>query len=375
MDRRGFLTSAGVGVAGSIGLAGVAAPAAHATRPSRATGAPVRPEPVPDGATVALVAPAGPVSAAQATQTEANMAELGFATRYGPNARQQYGYLAGTDEQRLADLHWAFEDDEIQAVWCIKGGYGSGRLLGQIDYDLIQANPKPFVGFSDVTALHQAFLQEAGLVTFMGPVAAFPATDASLAAAKGKLLGAGVDELRVFDPATVTDDAYKPVVIVPGTAQGQLVGGNATMLRTLIGTPWAPRYRGRIVLLEDVGEVPYRFDRQLTHLLDATDIAEAAGIAIGVFADSTPPSDSLTLAETLEDRLGDLGIPVQYGLPFGHIAEQATIAHGQPGVLDTTSQTLTVLDGEQRRRGAGPGSTTVVVPPSTITEVPGWALQ
>ncbi|MGL5853130.1 MAG: S66 peptidase family protein [Phycicoccus sp.] len=373
MNRRGFLASTSIGVAGTLGLADAATSAAHAARPDRLTGRPRRPGPVPEGATVALIAPAGPVTDEQAAQTETNMAALGFATRYGPNSREQYGYLAGTDEQRLADLHWAFEDDEIQAVWCIKGGYGSGRLLGRIDYDLIRDHPKPFVGFSDITALHQAFLHEAGLVTFMGPVAAFPVTDQSLAAAKRKLLGAGTDELRVFDPATVTDDAYRPVVVVPGTAQGQLVGGNATMLRTLIGTPWAPRYRGRIVLLEDVSEVPYRFDRQLTHLLDATDLSEAAGIAVGVFASSTPPADSLTLAETMKDRLGDLGIPVQYGLPFGHIAEQATIAHGQPGVLDTAAQTLTVLDGEGRRgRGA---STSLHAPKGAPAKVPDWAMR
>jgi muramoyltetrapeptide carboxypeptidase len=386
MDRRNFLASGTAGLASTIALGGITATATPAAAsPVAATGSaapsrrPVRPAPVPEGATVGLIAPAGPVSAQQFEQTETTMARLGFTHRYGPNARQQFGYLAGTDEQRVADLHWAFENDEIDVVWCIRGGYGTTRLLDRIDYGLIRSNPKPLVGFSDITALNQALLQRAGLVTFQGPVAAFPVTDQSLAAVKAKLLGASVDELHVFDPASVPDEPYAPAVIAAGRAQGTIVGGNEAVLVALAGTRWSPRYAGKIVIIEEIETVPYKVDRALTHLLAATDLSKAAGIAFGVFAATAPVPGvpSFTLIETLADRVGSLGIPVQYGLPFGHIAEQATIAHGQPGILDTTTQTLTVLDtaAEDSRTTSATPPTTVFTPRSSGRTVPEWALR
>ncbi|MBK8427712.1 MAG: LD-carboxypeptidase [Lewinellaceae bacterium] len=147
-------------------------------------------------------------------------------------------------------------------------------------------------------------------------------------------------------PTCRGDDAYQPFVITPGQATGRLSGGNLTLLAALVGTPFAPSYKDKIVFIEDVGEQPYRIDRMLTQLLQGSDLARAAGIVLGVFADCKPKGDSasLTLPETLRDRLGSLGIPVVYGMPFGHVAHQMTFPYGIQAAFDATLGRLTLLE-------------------------------
>jgi len=302
-----------------------------------------------DGSTIGLIAPAGPASDEKIAKALANLSTLGYRVREGAALRARHGYLAGTDAARLADLHRAFSDPEVDAVWCVRGGYGCTRLLPDIDYDLVRKHPKPFIGYSDVTALHIAIGQKTGLVTFHGPVAAadFPENTlrhfhAALTSPQpGYLIQAPDPEAEVLP-----DEAYLPFTIAPGTARGQLTGGNISVLTALAGTPFQPSFRDKIVFLEDVGEQPYRIDRLLTQLLQATDLSRAAGIALGVFAECTPKNTefSFTLPETLTDRLGTLGIPVVYGLPFGHVPHQATFPYQMEAALDADNRTLTLLE-------------------------------
>jgi len=308
----------------------------------------IKPRRLREGATVALIAPSSPPSTEKLAKGIANLSLFGFKIVEGKSLRAHNGYLAGNDAARLADLHWAFQNPEIEAVWCIRGGYGAGRLLPDIDYDLIRRNPKPLIGYSDVTALHIAIHQRTGLVTFHGPVAASEYPEDTLLHFRSVLVQPVLPyEIAVpregieFEPPE-----YQPFVIAPGTATGTLTGGNLALLSSLAGTPFAPDFKKKIVFIEDVGEQPYRLDRMLTQLLQATDLAKAAGIALGVFNDCQPKQDSpsLSLPEALRDRLGGLGIPVVYGLPFGHVNHQATFPYGIEAKLDAEKMVLTILE-------------------------------
>ena len=308
----------------------------------------IKPARLRPGATVALIAPCSAPSAEKLAKGIANMAQLGFKIVEGKSLRAQNGYLAGTDAERLADLHWAFQTPEIEAVWCIRGGYGASRLLPDIDYDMIRQHPKPLIGYSDVTALHIAIHQRTGLVTFHGPVAAADYPEDTLQYFRSVVMeGKSPHAITVPDAEIIQESAvYQPFIITPGEARGSLTGGNLALLSALAGTEFAPEFKNRIVFIEDVGEQPYRLDRMLTQLLQATDLREAAGIALGVFNDCLPKSDtpSLSLPDALRDRLGNLGIPVVYGLPFGHITHQATLPYGIKAKLDATAGRLEILE-------------------------------
>lgn len=300
------------------------------------------------GATVALIAPAGPFSEDKLANARRNFETLGLKVKEGENLFARNGYLAGTDEQRLADLHRAFADPAVDAIWCIRGGYGCTRLLPQVDFDLIRNNPKPFIGYSDITALHLAIRKKTGLITFHGPVGASDFPENTLAHFRAALMEP-VEGYRIAIPAAgevLPGEEYKPFIISSGTARGRLTGGNLSLLAALVGTPYFPSFRRKIVFIEDVGEQPYRIDRMLTQLLQASDLKQAAGIALGVFFDCQPKpgSPSLSLPDVLRDRLGKLGIPVIYGIPFGHVPHQATFPYGVEAALDADAGMLTLLE-------------------------------
>ena len=300
------------------------------------------------GATVALIAPAGPFSEEKLANARRNFETFDLKVKEGKNLFARNGYLAGTDEQRLANLHWAFSDPAVEAVWCIRGGYGCTRLLPKIDFDLIRKNPKLFIGYSDVTALHLAIRQEAGLVTFHGPVAASDFPENTLQHFRAALMEPVLPyEIKIpGEQEILPGPEFRPFVISPGTARGKLIGGNLSLLAAMAGTPFFPSFKNKIVFIEDVGEQPYRLDRMLTQLLQATDLQKAAGIALGVFFDCQPKPDSpsLTLEEMLRDRLSGLGIPVIYGLPFGHVPHQATFPYGIEAELNVEKGALSLLE-------------------------------
>lgn len=300
------------------------------------------------GMNVGLIAPASSFTPEKLASAKQNLTALGLNIHESAHLHARNGYLAGTDQQRLSDLYWAFENPDIDAVWCIRGGYGCSRLLPMIDFDRIGKHHKVFIGYSDVTALHLAIGQRTGLVTFHGPVAASEFPENTLRHFRSVLMEpvAGYQVPIPEKAALPAEEQYQPFVITPGQAKGKLTGGNLTLLTALVGTAFAPSYKNRIVFMEDVGEQPYRIDRMLTQMLQGSDLSKAAGIALGVFADCKPKGDgpSLSLPETLRDRLGGLGIPVVYGLPFGHVAHQMTFPYGIGAELDATAGSLTLME-------------------------------
>jgi muramoyltetrapeptide carboxypeptidase len=283
------------------------------------------------GDTVALVAPSGPPDPVQLARGRHVLAGLGLNVVVAPRALGRRGYLAGPDSARAADLQEAWCDPAVHAVVCVRGGYGATRLLGLLDWDaMAAAAPKPLVGSSDITALHQAFSARLGVISLFGPMAA--------CLSLGGPDGPEPHTLAHLRGTLFAGAAARPIpgtaVLVPGQAAGPMTGGNLSMLAALCGTPYALRAEGRIVLLEDVGEAPYRIDRMLTQLLQAGCLDGAAGFALGSWVDC---GDSLPV---LVERLAPLGVPIIAGLPVGHGSPQFSVWLGADGAIDTESCSL-----------------------------------
>jgi muramoyltetrapeptide carboxypeptidase len=295
-------------------------------------------QPLRPGARVALVAPAGVIRRSEDMERAIdNVQSFGWEPVVGDNVRSQLGYLAGSDNERLHDLNAAFSSDDVDAIWCIRGGYGTIRLLATVDYPALRKRPRPFIGFSDVTALHSAIHRRCGIVTFHGPTARVRLTDFTRASLECALV-----EQR--DPCGPAPDAR---VLRPGRATGRVVGGNLALITALAGTPFSPNFDGAILVLEDIGEAIYRIDRMLRQLLLAGALQRCGAIVAGNFR---PPRDEVsednrTLDEVLTEAATIAGIPCLAGAPFGHIADQWTIPLGAIGEVDTDARTLRILAG------------------------------
>jgi muramoyltetrapeptide carboxypeptidase len=352
-SRRAFLED----VSFASLIAGFPAPARAAlTRYAEKPPEPLFPKALKKGDTVALVRPGSPSFEYEVNAMTAEIvASLGFVPKLMPNAGKRLGYLAGTDAERAADLNAAFADPKVSAVWCLRGGYGTSRILPLLDYETIRKNPKPFIGYSDMTGAHNAIHRLTGLVTFHGPVANSMMSDYSLAAFRKVVMDGAVGRIAEPPPFTpregTIDSANRVWKLAGGKAQGRLVGGNISVFSTLVGTPFEPELKGRILFLEEDGEDPYRIDRWLTQFLLTGKLAGLSGIALGKFTDCQPaPEHSLSLLgswtwqEVCADRLGKLGIPVVAGLCFGHAHDKATLPVGAMAELDAEAGTLLLLE-------------------------------
>jgi muramoyltetrapeptide carboxypeptidase len=299
---------------------------------------PIRPPRLRAGARVALLSPAGPVAGQVVDEALHRCDHFGFEGVVGRAARERHGYLAGRDSARAADLEDAIRDPSVDAIWALRGGYGSMRLLRKLDLRPLRSRPKAFIGFSDNTALHLAF-DHAGLVSFHGPHAgaAFPAfTEQCFRSALMDAAPAGTLPLPPDDPP--------PTRIVGGTAEGPLAGGNLALLAAACGTSISLSGRGRIVIVEEVGEAAYRIDRTFTQLILAGGLDDVAGFVLGRFTNRPSTPGELAIEEILHELLAPLGVPVILGAPFGHIDQQWTLPLGVRARLDADRGTLTLLE-------------------------------
>lgn len=308
----------------------------------------LRAKPLRKGDTVGLITPGSYIPDQDLAKAIKNMESLGLRVKPGENLRALRGFTAGTDPQRLDDLHSMFADPEVDAIWCARGGYGCTRLLPEIDYALIRNNPKILIGYSDITALTTAIFQETGLICFHGPVAASTFTDYTRRQLERVLFS--TRETLFISPAAAndekTDDLYQSFPIREGQATGRLIGGNLSLLAAMAGTPYALQPAGKIIFMEDIEEKPYRIDRMLTQLRQASPLEEAVGFGLGIFAGCKPEPDdrSLNLAETVTGQLASLRKPAVYGLSFGHIAHQCTLPVGVRATLDVAKRSITLLE-------------------------------
>ncbi len=295
------------------------------------------------GDRVAVVSPAGPLKDREALERGLDrLRRWKLEPVVGRHVMDNFGYLAGQDAVRAADLQAAINDPKLRAIFCTRGGYGITRLLERLDFTALKQDPKPIVGYSDITALLLAVRRTTGLIGFHGPMVATGkdwAFDARTEELQRSLLFDAPKE-RVFplDPKEPP-----PHVMSAGVAEGPLVGGNLSLLAALVGTPWAAVTNGAIVVIEDTEEAPYRIDRLLTQLIQAGFFVGAAGIVLGDFNKSDAPAGTETtdLAWVLHDRLGGLRLPIAYGFPFGHRGRAWTLPIGARAVLNASDPART----------------------------------
>lgn len=299
-----------------------------------ATPKPVFPAPLKKGDTLGIIAPAGPVR--NETDFRAGLqilTDLGFKPRYQGDILRHHGFLAGTDQERLAELHELWRDPEVKAILAVRGGYGCLRLLPGLDFRLISEQPKMLLGFSDLTVLLSAIQRQTGLVTFHGPMlTTLPRSDRDSQEAFFDLLtGRARPEIKIKELE----------ILKGGQTRGRLLPGNLTSLVHLLGTPWEPEWRETILVLEDIGEAPYRIDRLLTQLWAAGRLEQIAGLILGDFEQC---GDIELIWQRALELLRHRPIPIWANFPCGHGSRNRILPVGAKAELDSSSGRLTVLD-------------------------------
>jgi len=307
---------------------------------------PVQPAALKKGDVIGVISPASPIADASRIQTGVRYLErLGYRVLIGENVGKTHGYLAGSDTDRVKDLHQMFAEKRVKAIMCVRGGYGTPRLLPLLDYGLIARNPKIFVGFSDITALQLAFWKKCRLMSFHGPMLGVdfggevdPYTEESFwnMVSSTKKMG----EVR-FPDNTPTQ------VLRDGGASGRLLGGNLSLIASLMGSPFEPDFAGSLLFIEEVGEEPYRVDRMMTQLRIASVLSRVEGILAGQFSDCTPrdaTQPSLSIGDILGENAAAASKPFLADLPFGHVAKKMTLPVGLMARLDTGRRSIEYME-------------------------------
>jgi muramoyltetrapeptide carboxypeptidase len=340
IDRRGFLGAAVLG-----GGAALRAPAPGAAPRPRAR----RPPRLRAGDTVGLVNPASANFLLQEVElAEESIRALELQVKRGAHMMDRYGYLAGRDRDRAADVNAMFADTEVRALLAVRGGWGCARVLPHLDYEAIARHPKALLGYSDVTALHLAVHAKTGLVTFHGPVGVSSWTEFTVGHLRRVLFQA--EAVTMANPVEKGDELaaseHRTRTLRPGKARGRLLGGNLTVLCHIVGTPYLPDFRGAVLFLEDVDEDVYRVDRMLTHLKLAGVLDAVRGVVFGTCTGCGPGEGygSLTLEEVLADHVVPLGVPAYAGAVIGHLDRQFTVPIGVEAELDADARTLRLLE-------------------------------
>lgn len=323
--------------------------AARADKSVASPGSLVRPPRLRRGDVIGLVAPSGATyEADDRNLVDEVVRALGFEPRHGAHSMDRYGYLAGQDRDRAADVNTMFADPEVKAILCVRGGWGVARMLPFVNFDLARANPKAVMGFSDITGLHMALQARAGLISFHGSNAASGWGPISVASFNELLVEGAAAEFR--NPPAREDRLVqrraRTVTITPGVARGRLIGGNLTVFSALAGTPYMPDTRGAILVLEDINEAEYRIDRMLTQLRLAGLLDGIAGFVFGQCTscvDEGPGYGNFLVSELLDQHIRPLGVPAFNGLMIGHIADQPFLPLGAEVELDAAKGTLRLL--------------------------------
>ena len=299
----------------------------------------IKPKRLPNNARIGLIAPASPIYSSVKFNNMINSLEgLGYSLVFGDHIKDRNGYLAGLDSDRVADLHTMFKNKNIDGILCIRGGYGSNRLLDLIDFDIIKQNPKPFIGFSDITSLHLAIYTKTKVVTFHGPVG------------KSEWNKFTKDSWNSILHQAATPKYYIPenqkntFTINSGTAEGILLGGNLTVLTSLLGSDYLPEFDGAILFLEDIGEDVYRVDRMLSQLFLSGILKKINGFVFGKCTDCEMSTYSLSLKEILDHYIKPLHIPAFYGAMISHEQQNLTIPVGVYASIDASNKSIKLLE-------------------------------
>jgi len=298
----------------------------------------IKPKALSEGDTIGIVAPASPVEELASNQAKEAVRSLGFKVKMGESCFARHGYLAGNDLLRARDLEKMFLDSDVDGILCLRGGYGSARLIDYLDFDAIAKAPKIFAGYSDITALHIALQNRCGFVTFHAPMAASDFKE-------------GIDKwsLKSFKECLMTSCKKRYLsnppgeeiyTLVRGKAKGLLVGGNLAVICATLGTYDEIETKGRILFLEDTGEEPYRIDRMLTQLKQAGKLSDANGIVLGDWNNCRADGESLSLEEIFQEIIVPLDKPTIHNLKAGHCSPKISLPLGVEVTLDADIRTL-----------------------------------
>jgi muramoyltetrapeptide carboxypeptidase len=311
----------------------------------------IKPERLCPGDTVGLVAPASaPPDPKAVDRAAAALEGFGFKPRLAKNVRARHGFLAGSDRERAADLMAMFLDQRVKAIFCLRGGYGSSRILGRLDYAAIRRHPKILSGYSDITSLHGALIKKSGLVCLHAPMFNGELADPKTPQFTRDSFCRTITEAK--PPGSICQGYQDETISVlrGGVAEGRLLGGNLSLICASLGTPYMPSFKGAILFFEDVSEKPYRIDRFLTQLGNAGVLSQVAGVAVGVNKDCHDPDAKpggeyrQSGADVVKERLSSLRVPIVTGLPFGHVKSNATIPVGVRARLDAKRGDLIIIE-------------------------------
>ena len=333
MQRRSFLNSLIW-----LGFEGVLArPPQQQTRPAL-----VKPRRLRQGDKVALINPAGATAHRMDIEiVQESLEALGLRVKLGEHVMDRRGYLAGSDEDRAADVNRQFEDSSVAGIVAVRGGWGCARILPLLDYQLIGRNPKILVGYSDVTALLLGIHSKTGLITFHGPAGIGPWNSFTVEHFTRILFEGQAAELSNprFLGDNLTQVQNRIQTIVPGVARGRMLGGNLTVLSAIVGSSYLPDWNDAILFLEDIQENIYRVDRMLTQLALAGILDEINGFVFGNCTGCGPGESygSLTIEQVLADHVGERNLPSWRGAMIGHISQKFTIPQGIPAEIDATT--------------------------------------
>jgi muramoyltetrapeptide carboxypeptidase len=341
VDRRSFITAGALGSAAlALGASNVALAADKEI---------IKPAKLKAGDTVMIVAPAGvEYQKLRLKLSIESLQALGLKVKVAENTLGRHGYFPAEDEVRAAEVNQAFADEQVKAVIALKGGWGAARILPYIDFDLIKKNPKILLGYSDITALLNPIFDKTGLMTFHGPIAGDSWNKFTTQNVK-EILFDGVAQ-HMINPQEkgefLTVRKNRTETIVSGEAEGRLIGGNLSVLTSLQGTPFFPDTKGKIIMLEEVGENIYRVDRMLTQLALGGHFKECAGVVLGGWTgvDSDGGYGDFTLMDIFEQHFISAGKPVFTGAMFGHIDEKRTMAVGCNVKIDADKGSVTMLE-------------------------------
>lgn len=295
------------------------------------------------GEKIGLVAPASAVTEEEIADSLFTMRAMGLVPQLGDNVAQRHGYLAGTDAQRAADLNAMFAKEDISAIFAIRGGWGVARLLDLLDWEMIRRNPKLVIGYSDITALHLAIAAKTGF-------ASLHAQNANGTWPKESWESLWRLGFTGETPTLVSERTVPGLItrtVTNGNAQERLLGGNLTILSTLMGTPWLPDFDSGILFIEDVGEEEYRVDRMLQQLKLAGLLQKLSGIVIGSCnscVTDDPDYNGLSLDHVIGHHIRPLGIPAFVGANVGHHYSQLSLPHGAKVEMDAEAHTIRLLE-------------------------------
>ncbi|SDL45780.1 muramoyltetrapeptide carboxypeptidase [Salinimicrobium catena] len=346
MERRKFIQNLGIGsLALPLNFFGTTAD------PEDISARTIVPKKLQPGDTIGIISPASAIFETEPYEIAKETFEaMGLIVKFGNFTKSRYGHLAGTDDERANELMDMFKDEEVKAIIALRGGAGSARLLEKLDYRVIKRNPKIFIGYSDITALHLAIHKKTGLVTFHGPVAVSTWNEFAYSHLK-KLLFEG-EAMLYENPSDKGDQLAQTKnrirTITPGTAKGELLGGNLSVLTGIMGSEYFPKnWKGKILYLEDIGEKIYAVDRMMSQLQLGGVLSEIAGFVFGKCSDCDPGGSgygSLTLEEVIDHYIKPLGIPAFFGAMIGHIDDNATIPNGIEAEIDAKKGTIKLLE-------------------------------